>query len=113
VPNDRPIDGVSQLDFFTGAKPVSNREGFLFYIKDELRAVKWRDWKLHFVWEPYVNAGANKLESPYLFHLIQDPKEETDVLVRNTWVLGPMLKMVKAFKDSVKAHPNTPPGESD
>jgi hypothetical protein len=30
--------------------------------------------KLHFVWEPYVNAGADKLESPYLSHLIQDPK---------------------------------------
>ena len=113
LPEDRPIDGVSQLDFLTGKKPVSNRDGFLFYIKDELRAVKWRDWKLHFVWEPYVNAGANKLESPYLFHLIQDPKEETDILVRNTWVLGPMLKMVKQFKDSVKAHPNTPPGEPD
>jgi hypothetical protein len=28
-------------------------------------------------------------------------------------VLGPMLKMVKAFNESVQKYPNTPPGEPD
>ncbi|MGQ0752323.1 MAG: arylsulfatase, partial [Betaproteobacteria bacterium] len=44
VPGDRPIDGVDQLDFFLGRQEKSNREGFLYYIKNELRAVKWRNW---------------------------------------------------------------------
>ena len=57
--------------------------------------------------------GKGKLESPYLFNITRDPKEETDVLVYNTWVLGPILKMVKAFNDSVKAHPNVSPGKED
>ena len=35
--------------------------------------------KLHFVWEPEPNDGPIKLEAPYLFNLIQDPKEETDI----------------------------------
>ncbi|TAL53916.1 arylsulfatase [Pandoraea sp.] len=113
LPQEKPIDGVSQLNFLLGQQAKSNREGFLFYIKEELRAIKWRDWKLHLVWEPAVNCGARKLEVPYLFHLIQDPKEETDILTRNTWVLGPMLKLVRTFKESVKIHPNTPPGEPD
>jgi len=113
IPRDRPIDGIDQTDFFTGASPKSLREGFLFYIKGDLRAVKWRDWKLHFYWEPEVNEGKGKLESPYLFNLIQDPKEESDILIFNTWVLGPILKMVQAFNQSCAEHPNTPPGKRD
>lgn len=113
IPADRPIDGQDQFDFFTGARATSPREGFLFYIKNDLRAVKWRHWKLHFYWEPEVNEGKGKLESPYLFNLQQDPKEESDVLIFNTWVLGPVLKMVQAFNQSCAAHPNTPPGAPD
>jgi arylsulfatase len=113
VPQDRPIDGVNQLPFLLGEREKSAREGFPFYIKNELRAVKWRDWKLHFYWEPEVNEGKGKLESPYLFNTTRDPKETTDVLVYNTWVLGPVLKLVKAFQDSFARHPNTPPGQLD
>ncbi|CAN7671075.1 arylsulfatase [Pseudorhodoferax sp. LjRoot39] len=113
VPADRPIDGVDQRDFLFGAQEKSAREGFIFYIKQEMRALKWRDWKLHFYWEPEVNEGKGKLESPYLFNLTRDPKEESDVLVFNTWVMGPMLRMVKAFNDSVEQHPNTRPGARD
>jgi arylsulfatase A-like enzyme len=113
VPADRPIDGINQLPFFLGEQEKSLREGFLFYIKNELRAVKWREWKLHFYWEPEVNEGKGKLEAPYLFNLLSDPKEETDVLVFNTWVLGPMLRIVKAFNESVQKYPNTLPGEPD
>ncbi|SDY34673.1 arylsulfatase [Variovorax sp. YR266] len=112
VPSDRPIDGVDQRNFLLGEKK-SAREGFIFYIKQEMRALKWRDWKLHFYWEPEVNEGKGKLESPYLFNLTRDPKEETDVLVFNTWVLGPMLRMVKEFNDSVETSPNTKPGAKD
>lgn len=113
VPADRPIDGVDQRAFLCGEQEKSAREGFPFYIKNELRAVKWRDWKLHFYWEPEVNEGKGKLESPYLFNITRDPKETMDVLVYNTWVLGPVLKMVKAFQDSCAQHPNTPPGQVD
>ncbi|KQP14504.1 arylsulfatase [Pseudorhodoferax sp. Leaf265] len=113
VPADRPIDGVDQRDFLFGAQEKSAREGFIFYIKQEMRALKWRDWKLHFYWEPEVNEGKGKLESPYLFNLTRDPKEESDVLVFNTWVMGPMLRMVKAFNDSAEQHPHTKPGARD
>ncbi|MGE4368233.1 MAG: arylsulfatase [Burkholderiaceae bacterium] len=112
LPAGKPIDGVDQTEFFLGNEK-SNREGFLFYIKNDLRAVKWRHWKLHFYWEPEVNKGEGKLESPYLFNLLTDPKEESDVLIFNTWVMGPMLRMIRAFNDSVKAHPNTLPGAPD
>ena len=113
IPTDRPIDGVDQSDFFFGHQEKSNREGFLFYIKEELRAIKWRYWKLHYYWEPEVNTGGGKLESPYLFNLLTDQKEESDVLIFNTWVLNPMLQMVHAFKESTQHYPNTTPGTLD
>ena len=113
VPADRPIDGIDQLDFFTGKQEKSNREGFVFYIKDELRAVKWREWKLHLVWEPEVNDGAIKLEAPYLFNLIQDPKEETNVMMDNTWVRSVTMRMIHEFRESLKEFPPVPPGAQD
>ncbi len=112
-PADRPIDGVDQAALLFDNAEKSAREGFLFHIKSELRALKWRDWKLHYHWEPEVNEGKGKLESPYLFNLTRDPKEETDVLVHNTWVLGPMLRMVRDFQLSAQRHPHTAPGQSD
>lgn len=113
LPSDRPIDGVDQWAFLSGQAESSAREGFPFYIKNELRAIKWRDWKLHFYWEPEVNEGKGKLESPYLFNTVRDPKEETDVLVFNTWVMGPMLRLVRDMNESFKQFPNTPPGAPD
>ncbi|MCW5222631.1 arylsulfatase [Verminephrobacter aporrectodeae] len=113
VPQDRPIDGVDQLPLLLGRQQKSAREGFPFYIRNELRAVKWRDWKLHFHWEPEVNESKGRLESPYLFNITRDPKEQMDVMASNTWVRGPVLKLVKAFQDSFLQYPNTPPGQPD
>ena len=110
IPDDRPIDGIDQSDFFFGRHDRSQREGFPFYIKDTLHAVKWRDWKLHFYWEPEVNEGQGKLESPYLFNIVSDPKEEHNILATNTWVGEPMLRLVHDFKASMADHPNTAPG---
>jgi arylsulfatase len=113
VPTDRPIDGVDQLDFFLGRQEKSNREGFVFYIKNEMRAAKWRHWKVHFIWEPEVNDGAIKLEAPYIFNLIQDPKEETNVALEANWVRTVVFKMVRDFQESLKTFPPVPPGAPD
>ncbi|MDP4909270.1 MAG: arylsulfatase [Burkholderiaceae bacterium] len=113
VPQDRPIDGVNQVSFLKGETPNSAREGFVYFIKNEMRAAKWRDWKMHFVWEKEPNEGANHLETPYLFNLVQDPKEETDVSSTQGWVRGPIRKMINAFHTSLKETPPIPPGAPD
>ena len=113
VPTDRPIDGINQLPFLTGKTEKSAREGFVYFIKNELRAAKWRDWKMHIVWEVEPNAGAKHLETPYLFNLVQDPKEESDVSSTQGWVRGPIRKMIDAFQSSLKSAPPIPPGAPD
>ena len=113
VPADRPIDGVDQRDFLLGAREHSAREGFVYYIKQELRAAKWRDWKMHIVWEAEPNAGPNHLETPWIFNVTRDPKEETDVGSEFSWVRGPLRRMIQAFQDSLKTNPPIPPGAPD
>ncbi len=113
LPQDRPIDGVDQSALLLGQSDRSAREGFVYYIKNELRAVKWRDWKMHFVWETEPNAGAQHLETPYLFNLVQDPKEETDVSMSQGWVRGPIRRLMLGFQETLKAHPPIPPGAED
>lgn len=113
LPEDRVIDGIDQLDFLLGRQERSGREGFVYYIKNELRAIKWRNWKMHFIWEVEPNAGPNKLETPYIFDLIRDPKEETDISTQDNWMRAPMLKMLAAFQQSLKKHPPIPPGAPD
>ena len=113
TPTDRPIDGLSQLSWWKGLVEKSAREGFLFYIKTELRAVKWRHWKLHFVFESEPNSGTKHLETPWLFNIKRDPKEETDAAMEDGWVRGPMRKMIMAFEKTLKEHPPIAPGASD
>lgn len=109
VPEDRPIDGLDQSRMlFEGG--LSVREGFPFYIKDQMFAVKWRDWKMHFHWQPEVNEGHGKLETPYLFNIKVDPKEEHDVFTLNTWVGEPIGRLVHDFQQSLIAHPPISPG---
>jgi arylsulfatase A-like enzyme len=113
VPADRPIDGINQLGWWTGAVERSAREGFLFYIKSELRAAKWRHWKLHFVFESEPNQGTRHLETPWLFNIKRDPKEETDAAMDDGWVRGPMRRMVMAFEQSLREDPPIAPGAPD
>ncbi len=113
LPTDRVIDGINQLSWWTGPSDESAREGFLFYIKNELRAVKWRHWKLHLVFESEPNQGAKHLETPWLFNIKRDPKEETDAAMEDGWVRGPMRKMIAAFDKSLRDHKPIPPGIGD
>ncbi len=114
VPADRPIDGLDQRALLADPAAASAREGFVYYIKNELRAAKWRDWKLHFVWESEPNAGPVHLETPWLFNVLRDPKEESDInSTGEGWVRGPIRRMVEAFQQSLREHPPIPPGAPD
>ena len=115
VPQDRPIDGVDQIDFLLGKSDKSAREGFPIFVADRLEAVKWRNWKIVFYdeqrdwWTPPL-----KLGSPKGFDLITDPKEEyPQTALRNTWNAGPAIRIVAEFEQSLKKHPPIAPGAAD
>jgi arylsulfatase A-like enzyme len=113
LPSDRPIDGVSHLAQWLDNTQEPARQGFVFHIKKELRAVKWRHWKMHFILEKEPNTGPIHLETPALFNLKRDPKEETDASMDDGWVRGPIRKLLIAFEATLKMHPPIPPGAPD
>lgn len=115
IPQDRPIDGVDQRDFFLGKSDRSARQGFPVFVADRLEAVKWKTWKMAFYeeqrdwWTPPVKLGV-----PKIFDLVNDPKEEYGAtLTPNGWVSGPMMTIVAEFERSVQTYPLIPPGTPD
>ena len=112
VPTDRAIDGVNQLPFLEGKQTKSNRDSVLLYANTQLRAVKWHDWKLHYVFTPEAGAAAVP-PLMRLFNLLSDPKEETDVKDANPWAQSIMDKLVADFQATTEKYPHVPPNAPD
>jgi arylsulfatase len=113
VPKDRPIDGVDQLDFFLGKQEASNREGFPAYVADRLSAVKWRNWKVHLIWQDNMYAPPQKLPLPKIINLLTDRKEERDVAAYNSWVADPAVRIIGELEASFKKYPPIKLGTPD
>lgn len=113
VPKDRAIDGVNQLPFLTGKQTKSNRDSVIFFTSGtQPRAVKWNDWKFHYVFQP--EAGAPPV-SPLmrLFNLRSDPKEESDLKDVNPWAQSAMDRIVADFNATTKRYPHVPQNAPD
>jgi arylsulfatase len=110
VPDDRPIDGLDTSDFFFGKADKSPRDGVLVFCSDRLQAVKWRNFKIHFYEQETMISPALKLGIPKLFNLYTNPREEDTKPATDSWIIGPALKMVGAFEESVKKYPLIPMG---
>src|SRR6476620_6263448 len=113
VPSDRPIDGVDQSSFFTGKTEASGRDGILVWCADRLQDVKWRHYKVHFYQQETMISPPVKLPLPFLFNLYTNPQEDETKTSLDSWVIGPVLKMVGEFEESVKTHPLIPMGTPD
>lgn len=113
LPDDRPIDGVDQLPFLTGQQPHSARDSVPAYVGERLYAVKWRNWKVHFIWQETMYDPPQQLPIPKIINLLTDLREEHNVAATNSWVAHPAMKLVGALNASLKQYPPIPPGSPD
>ena len=105
VPSDRVIDGVNQLDFFQGKTEKSKREGFVIYVQDELRGVKWRNWKM------ITHKNGNKMfPLPAIYNLMADPRETAS---GPFWVQYPAGQLIRDHIQSLSDYPRIRPGTPD
>jgi len=94
IPADRVIDGKDQTELFLGKTDKSARESILFFSGDTIMAMKWRQFKIYLTgegagrWERKID----KLWSPEIYNLQQDPKESNDVAGREMWLMEPVFK---------------------
>jgi arylsulfatase len=112
VPKDRAIDGVNQLAFLEGKQERSSRDSVIFFANAQVRAVKWHDWKLHYVYAPDPGAPP---QPPLmrLFNLLSDPREDTDIKDSHPWAQPLMDNILAAFNDTAKRYPHVPPNTPD
>ena len=119
MPDDRPIDGVDQLDWLLGNQETSNREHLLTFIGDALTAVRWRHYRIYF--QDVVQAGtsvqrmggtqANRVPRngyPLIYNIEADPREEVDIGPYDSWVVGQYMRYVVQYLQSVAQFPNPP-----
>jgi arylsulfatase len=111
VPHDRAIDGVNQLPFLEGKQMHSSRDNVLHFTNAQLKAVKWRDWKFHYVFQPEPRVTVEP--AMRLFNLRSDPKEESDVKDANPWVKSVVDSLVAEFTATTQRHPHVPPDTPD
>lgn len=113
VPDDRPFDGVDQAPLLLGKSEQSAREGILVFCDSRLQAVKWHNYKVHFYQQETMVSPAIKLGVPMLFDLYTNPTEDPNKPTMNSWVVGPVLRMVAKFEESTKRSPLIPMGTPD
>ena len=115
VPNDRAIDGIDMSEFFLGKSTKSGRESIVVYVGEDLAAVKWRNWKIHFMRIDHKYSTVQKFSTaPWVVNLIQDPGETRQVAEPdNGWIQYPFTKVMKDWMGSVEKYPHVPLGAPD
>jgi arylsulfatase A-like enzyme len=113
VPRDRAFDGVNQLPFFEGKQKKSNRDNVIYFTGNNFmaRAVKWKDWKFHYAFQP--EPGVNQTPLMRLFNLRSDPKEESDLKDVNPWAQSAMDRIVAEFNATTVKYPHVPVAAPD
>lgn len=122
IPDDRPIDSIDQTEFFFGDEKKSNREHVMIFHGQDLLAIKWRNYKVHFqIQTPstgaVVAAGQGVVTSirqkpgvPYVFDLENDPKELWNINAANNWLSPIVGGIVRKYAISTQQFPNIKPG---
>ena len=119
MPTDRPIDGVDQTDVLLGKSEMGNRESLLSFVGADLLAARWKQWRIYFTdvhptgigpqRQPGIfSASAAMAGYPKVFNIEMDPHEDLDVAGLFAWSAAPALKVVEAYKESLKKYPNPP-----
>jgi len=72
------IDGVNNLDYWTGKTDKSARNNFIYYAESNLQAVRINQWKAHFFTRSGYYGVTTKLDIPWIYNLRQDPYESFD-----------------------------------
>ncbi|MFM1891789.1 MAG: hypothetical protein RLZ44_866, partial [Pseudomonadota bacterium] len=111
------LDGYNQLDLLLGGGE-SKRKEIIYYERDQLQAVRYGDWKAHFIIQPHGWGGMKEqLNAPLLFNLRRDPFERTfdesgmyvNWLGKKMWAFGPAQAIVKQHLATLQEWPPVSP----
>jgi arylsulfatase A-like enzyme len=113
LPTDRHVDGMDMQSFLLGDADESGRDTVLCFQANRLQAIKWRQWKAHFFKQEDALDTYVPYNSPMLYNLEWDPREEHQVDFPHGWVFHPMAAAASAFLKTLAAEPPINPGTPD
>ncbi|RJF98558.1 arylsulfatase [Noviherbaspirillum saxi] len=106
------IDGINNVDYWTGKSPESARNSFLYYVESKLTAVRMGPWKMHFSTKEDYYADLNPRFIALMFNLRSDPFESYDskdsyghLLQKNSWISYPMSELLSNHLKTLAEYP--------
>ena len=107
------IDGVNNLDYWTGKTDKSARDEYLYYAESNLQAIRVNQWKMHFYTRDGYYGTTTKLELPWIFNVHQDPFESYDqapgpraeVFQHKTYMFNAALERIGAHLKTFEEYP--------
>jgi arylsulfatase A-like enzyme len=112
------LDGVNNLDYWTGKTSESARDHFLYYYESKLFAVRQGPWKMHFTTrEDYY--GVLVPRGLLIFNVRSDPFESYDtkdsyghLAQRVSWLFQPITELIEAHLKTLAEYPPVQGGTS-
>ena len=89
----KKIDGIDMSELFFSNNNSSKRESFLYYNEDELEAIRYKNWKLHFKKE-------GKLINE-LYDLENDIGEEVNLYNENKEIVTELSSLADDYRKSL------------
>lgn len=114
IPTDNYIDGIDQTSFLLADDGKSKRDAVFMYAENDLTAVRWLEYKVHF--RVFLNQAAHRnldestLEnlgmSPWVYNLYMDPKEQTSTgHSRFEWGIPQVLQRAARHSATFEKYP--------
>ena len=110
IPSDRVMDSADHSDFLMGKSQTSARESIVFYIGNEIVAVKWRNWKMLFKEIERIGEPAVTNLDPAIYNLLKDPQEQERLrhYIQDTWIATPFSRVLAEHRASLEKDPGAP-----
>lgn len=113
------IDGVNNLDYWTGKSSESARRHWLYYYEGRLAAVRMGPWKIHLATKEDYYANIIGRTAPLFFNIRADPFESYDTPDSNghltqkaSWLFEPMSELIDNHLKTLAEYPPVQGGTS-
>jgi arylsulfatase len=108
----QPIDGVNNLDYWMGKTNESVRDHYLYYYESSIKAIRYKQWKLHFETSENYYDTYKKQKFPVMYNLRMDPFESfdgvtdrSDIVQAKQWLNEPVQHLLGEHIESLVEYP--------
>lgn len=107
------IDGINNLDYWTGKTAESKRDNFIYYYESKLMAIRMGPWKAHFATkEDYYAPVQDRTGMALMFNLRMDPFESYSsvdasghLLQKVSWLTGVGTEILNTHMKTLADYP--------